>query len=73
MPGIQRALIPRSDKRDAGTNGQETTDPECRFRHCNHLARVFQVLRLIQGPGNWKAQSISRVFDCSERTDCRNL
>ncbi len=34
---------------------------------------VLRLLQLIQGSGNWNAQTISRELDCSERTVYRDL
>jgi predicted DNA-binding transcriptional regulator YafY len=52
---------------------KKRTDAERRIRQSDRLARVLRLLQLIQGPGNWNAQSIARKLDCSERTVYRDL
>jgi predicted DNA-binding transcriptional regulator YafY len=52
---------------------KKRTDAERRVRQSDRLARMLRVLQLIQGPGNWNAQTIARKIDCSERTVYRDL
>ena len=52
---------------------RKRTDAERRVRQSDRLARVLRVLQLIQGPGNWNAQTIARKLGCSERTVYRDL
>ena len=52
---------------------KKRTDAERRVRQSDRLARILRLLQLIQGPGNWNAQSIAQKLDCSERTVYRDL
>src|SRR3954469_5712859 len=52
---------------------KKRTDAQRRVRQGDRLARVLRLLQLIQGPGNWNAQTIAKKLDCSERTVYRDL
>lgn len=52
---------------------KKRTDAQRRVRQSDRLARVLRVLQLIQGPGNWNAQTIAQELGCSERTVYRDL
>jgi hypothetical protein len=52
---------------------KKRTDAERRIRQTDRLARVLRVLQLIQGPGNWNAQTLAKELHCSERTVYRDL
>jgi predicted DNA-binding transcriptional regulator YafY len=52
---------------------KKRTDAERRIRQSDRLARVLRILQLIQGPGQWNAQTIANELECSERTVYRDL
>ena len=59
---------------------RKTTDPksarpeaERRIRQADRLARILNVLQLIQGRGRWNAPALAAELECSERTVHRYL
>ena len=48
-------------------------ESERRLRHSTRIARVLQVLNLIQGRCRWNAKSIAQELEYSERTIFRDL
>ncbi len=49
------------------------SDADRRVRQSHRLARVLQVLQLIQSRGRWNARAIAAELECSERTVFRDL
>ncbi len=51
----------------------QRADRDRRVRQSERIARVLQVLNLIQSRGRWNVKAIARELDCSERTVHRDL
>src|SRR4051794_36814598 len=52
---------------------KKRTDAERRIRQSDRLARVLRLLQLIQGHGQWNAETIAKELEVSERTVYRDL
>ncbi|MCA9234562.1 MAG: helix-turn-helix domain-containing protein, partial [Planctomycetales bacterium] len=68
---------PKKQARGEASAGKHPTatrsDRDRRVRQHDRIARVLNVLNLIQSRGRWNAQALAEELECSQRTVYRDL
>ncbi|MCA9234565.1 MAG: helix-turn-helix domain-containing protein, partial [Planctomycetales bacterium] len=74
---MANAKQPKKQARGAASAGKQPaatrSDRDRRVRQHDRIARVLNILNLIQSRGRWNAQAIAEELGCSQRTVYRDL